>query len=183
MTRPSLQSNPERERKVVRLVEYVRGCVDGQELHWPTIATATKIEMDIKGRDLFRTACRREKRPYETIIGIGVRLSSPETTVSIMGERAKRLRRGIRSAERVHKQLMARHGDKLDQRSKATMTTARIGFETIRAFESEAMERLFSASTDPAKAIPPPPQARAVNQAKTAMQDLIRGLFDSLSPT
>lgn len=143
-----IESIPERERQYGTLVEYFAGRADGDELLWEQIANETKIPMDATGRALVRRALRKVKRPYEAVRGEGVRLSSSDNTMKIMGGKFVRIDNAVRRADRTRAELSTRHLDQLPRRQKEQMLVLAGFFGTVRAFAKEASAKVLGTGTN-----------------------------------
>ena len=140
-----LTSQPEIEAKIARLVDYFDGLADGEEILWIRIEADTGISMDVagKGRDYARKALRRLKRPYESIPKEGIRLSSPETAMTIVNKGFTRIDGAVRVADRTQRQLQERHLEKMSPQDQQKMIVSAGFFGAVRAFAKQASAKLL----------------------------------------
>jgi hypothetical protein len=108
------------------LVDYLTKAGDGEMLSWERIEadTGVRCRNDTKGRrgrQLVGRALQKAKRPYETHRGVGVKMSSAESTPVIMQHKVEGVVRAVSRAGRTHKQLVTRHYDQLDDGAKRKM--------------------------------------------------------------
>jgi hypothetical protein len=138
-----LTSIPEREEQVSQLKTYFAEQADGEDLSWLRIEADTGIKMNALGRDLVRNALKKLRRPYEAVRGEGVRLSSPDNTMTIMKGRFARIDNSVRRADRTRHQLSERHLEQLSAVDKQKMLTLAGFFGAVRAFAGEAAAKLL----------------------------------------
>lgn len=140
-----LISNAERESEVARLASYFEQLPDGEELLWMRIESDTGMSMAVsgRGRALVRKALRRLKRPYEALVGEGIRLSAPDTAMTIVRGRFCRIDGAVRVADRTQKQLQQRHLEQMSSDDQRRMLLAAGFFGAIRAHAKEARTKLL----------------------------------------
>lgn len=136
-------STPEREKQLATLIEYFGGRSDGDELTWLAIEHETGVPMNETGKQLARSALRKNARPYEAVRGIGVRLSAPQSALSIMGSRFLRIDNSVRRADKTRQQLTERHLEQMPSQDQQKMLTLAAFFGTVRAFAKEASKRVL----------------------------------------
>lgn len=141
-------SNQKRQTQIARLVEYVNGMNDGEELSWLRIEADTSIDMrGQSGRSLLRRACEKAKRPYETLPGIGIRLSSAESAMPIVQSSFVRIDNAVRRADRTRKNVATRHLDQLPSTEKHKMLLLAGFFGAVKAFAKDASSKLLPPAT------------------------------------
>lgn len=138
----AFKSIQDTEVKVQTLKEYFEAQPDGDELSWMRIEADTGIAMDLRGKGLARTALKKLRRPYEALRGQGLRLSSPESAIVIMGGKFGRIDNAVRRADRTRACLQDRHLAQMNQRDQSKMLTLAGFFGAVRAFATEAGQRL-----------------------------------------
>lgn len=124
------KSSQQREEQIQKLADYLGAIPDGEEVKWIRIEADTQIAMSEEGRELVRVALRRLKRQdYETVRGVGIRLSAPGSVLAILAAKTQRAMSAAKSADKSAQRLEARHGDAMttDQRQKLTMFRATMG--------------------------------------------------------
>lgn len=136
-------SIPERETQVAKLMDSIGAVADGTEISWLKLEHDTAIKMDMHGRALVRIALRKLRRPYEAVRGVGIRVSSHDTAMSIMGQRFIRIDNSVRRADRTREQLSDRHLAQMSTQDQQRMLTLAGFFGTVRAFAKEASSRIL----------------------------------------
>jgi hypothetical protein len=138
------ESSPERQQQCEALSEYLAPQPDGEELTWERIEAETHLSMRARsvGRRLVRDALRKLKRPYEAIVGKGVRLSEPSTAMTIVRGRVHRINGAVDIASKTQAILQERHLAKMSDEEQRKMIMAAAFFATVRAIAYENRERM-----------------------------------------
>lgn len=135
------RTNEKREEAIAKLAEYVTPMKDGEELPWIRIEADTGIKMDQDGRDLFRAALRRiGRQDYERQIGVGVRLSTADTTLQIMGAKVKSAYEAAKRVEKAGKRLEERHRDQFTAAQAQGLQLVRATIGALRAVVSSSRD-------------------------------------------
>jgi hypothetical protein len=109
-----IEPNTKRREDLVKLRDWVAGQPNGARLSWVEIETATSVDMrDQYGRNLFRSACHREKRRYLTIPGGGVELSSKDNALEIVQRKNAVVAKSIKRAALQNGDVVTRHVDEM----------------------------------------------------------------------
>lgn len=139
------ETTPERLLQCEKLAEYLHSQPDGEELSWERIEADTHITMRPRtfGRPLVWKVLRKIKRPYEAIVGVGVRLSAPSTAMTIVRGRFLRINGAVNIASRTQQQLQDRHLDKMSAEEQRKMIMAAAFFATVRAIAHENRQRML----------------------------------------
>jgi hypothetical protein len=153
MAKKRFETTPERQMQMKKLGEYFDTQPDGEEFSWDRIESETRIPMRPRGpgRALVWKTLKRLKRPYEAIVGIGLRLSSPETALTIVHGKFRRMDGAVRVATRTQKILSDLHLDKMSGDEQRKMIMAAAFFATVRMIVQENREQM------PPTALPEPP--------------------------
>ena len=136
---------PEMLLQCEQLKEYLSGQPDGEDLSWERIEADTRVPMRTRtpGRAMVRHVLRKMKRPYEAIIGKGIRLSSPNTALAIVHGKFVRINGAVRVASRTQQQLQDRHLGKMSGEEQRKMIAAAAFFATVRAIALENRSRML----------------------------------------
>lgn len=138
----AVKSVPETELKIQKLKDYFESQADGDELSWMRIESDTGVTMDYRGKGLARSALRKLRRPYEALRGHGLKMSSPDSAITIMGGKFVRIDAAVRRADRTRACLQDRHLVQMSHKDQAKMLALAGFFGAVRAFASEAGQRL-----------------------------------------
>lgn len=140
-----LQSNQEKQKQVAQLAQFFADRGDGEEISWMRIEAETGIPMRSRdvGRQLARLALRRIRRPYETLRGVGVRLSAPDNSITIVRGRFCRIDGAVRAADRTQKELSRRHLEQMSPQDQQRMIVSAGFFGAIRSIAKETSTKLL----------------------------------------
>jgi len=125
-----------------KLTEYFNAQPDGEELTWLRIEADTGVKMAKHGRSLARRALRN--RPYESICGQGIRLSSAESALSIAHGRLVRIDQSVRRADKVQQELQTRHLNEMKVGEQQRLLMLASFFGAIRTVAKNATSKVFS---------------------------------------
>lgn len=139
------KSNAKTQEEIQTLVTYFEGMPDGEEILWIRIEADTHLSMDVRGpgRANARRALRLLKRPYEAIVGSGIRLSAPDSAMTIVRSRFVRIDGAVKVADRTQRELSTRHLEQMHADDKRRMLVAAGFFGAIRAFAKDARPKLL----------------------------------------
>lgn len=136
-------SIPEREAQVAKLAEYFAGLPDGEEVLWIRIEADAGVKMSTTGKALARLALNKIKREYVPVRGDGIRLSSPDNAMEIMGGRFIRIDNAVRRADRTRSRIAERHFEHMTKQDQQKMLTLAGFFGAVRTFAKEAQAKLL----------------------------------------
>jgi hypothetical protein len=130
------ESNQEKQVQIEQLKEFFAMQKDGATLSWLEIEQGARVSMDYpgEGRDMARVALKRLSRAYETLHGKGIRLSSPDNALVIVGCRVRKVGRQVSLGRRTLK-FVSKHRDQMlsDERGKLDVAAGFFGaFETAK---------------------------------------------------
>jgi hypothetical protein len=109
-----LAPNLKRREDLVALRAFVANAPNGARLSWVEIETATSVVMRGQyGRNLFRSACHRERRRYLTIPGAGIELSSKDNALEIVERKNKKIVHAIKRSASENADVVTRHVDEM----------------------------------------------------------------------
>ena len=114
---------PERRSKVKKLRELFDRQSDGATISWLEIERDTGISMGASGdgRDLARTALHLNHRPYVTLHGSGIELSSPTNAVDISLSVADAVSSAMQVGKRRVDWTLVRHAEAMEADVKRRM--------------------------------------------------------------
>lgn len=101
-------------KETLKLVDYFGRCKPGQQMTYESIENATGVTMDERGKSFMRTALHKLKIEYSVIIGKGIKLADPGTTMPIVVHKLGRIDKAVKRAERSQKNLQQKFFDSLD---------------------------------------------------------------------
>lgn len=85
------------------LVNYLKDVEHGQILSYQQIEKDTGVKMDNPaGRGYLRTACKKLKREYSCIRGVGIQLASAETANTLVIGRLVKIDNAVKRGERTY---------------------------------------------------------------------------------
>lgn len=85
------------------LVNYLKNVEHGQILSYQQIEKDTGVEMSKnKGRSYLRTACKKLKREYSCLRGVGIKLASADTATTLIIGRLVRIDNAVKRGERTY---------------------------------------------------------------------------------
>lgn len=137
-----LVTTPENAERLAKLQAFFRELGDGEEASWLRVEHDTGIKMDALGKDLARHAMKREKRPYESIRGVGVRMSHHEAVGRIMIRRLKRIDGAVTNADQEQRSLQTRHLEQMASGAQQKMLMLASFFGAIRTIAKQANTQL-----------------------------------------
>ena len=132
------ETTAERQQQIEKLAEYIGKQPDGAELRWLQVEHETDIKMDPKGRDLVRYVVRKRlKREYDTDIGTGIVLSSPQNGLGIVLRACERIGGAIKGAAKKHRRVADRHLPEMSTADQQQMLQLRGFTGTLATFAKE----------------------------------------------
>jgi hypothetical protein len=123
--------NEQRRADLEKLRDRVLTLSDGEIVSWLELEQSTGVKMDDRGRDLFRLACSRLKRPYKANPGNGVEMSSSTNALDIVADKTKRVTSALETARETTDQVAGRHLDQMDGEARKKIEHHRAVFATI----------------------------------------------------
>ena len=144
----NLKTNPETVERQTKIRVWLESQADGATLTWLDIEKHTGIPMratpvkGVRGRDLVRGVLKRMRRTYESIPSVGIRLSAPETSVSITQEKVARVLSGIRAVSHSASVNLERHGEQMSGTDRDKLTRTSATFDTIKMLATETKHTL-----------------------------------------
>ena len=135
MTADRFSPNLERQERARKLREFLSPQPNGARFSWLEIEIATGVSMSpLKGdgRDLVREALDRLRRPYLSIQGLGIELSSRDNATQIGDEASERVVEQMRLSQRKIDRTIARHEDELDSAAKTRLARQSAQLGTFR---------------------------------------------------
>jgi hypothetical protein len=138
-------SIPKVQETIGKIARILEERADGVEMLWEDIEKISGISMDPKGpgRGYVRRALKLLRRPYEAVRAQGIRLSAPNTAMTIIRGRVVRVDGALRVAARTQRQLQERHLEQMTSDEQRRMLMAAGFFGAIRAMAKENSVKLF----------------------------------------
>lgn len=138
--------------ETLRLEQFVRELPEGAFVAYDDIAQATSIQMDVRGKYLLRTACKRAERYYRCDPGTGIELDCPENTMGIVTGKTKRVSRALHRTYLVSTTLSERYLPRLQDSARQQLTALTSLLGAVQAM-SRGLSRIYSSRP---QALPPP---------------------------
>jgi len=121
-------------KETLMIENYLRDIPDGQTVLFEVIQKETGVKMDERGKTYMRTALKRLKREYSSIIGSGIELACPENTISIVGHAVRKIDNSVKRGEKKTKNLSNQFYDDLSNEEKKALNFLSAMFGGIRAY-------------------------------------------------
>jgi hypothetical protein len=131
-------SIPEIQQAVAKLVEFFRDVPDGEDVAWLRVEAETGVTMDEHGKPLVRRALKKLGRPYASVRGVGLRMSSAENALSIVQGGFVRVDNALRRTDKTREVLAARHLDQMTPGDQQKMLVLAGFFGAVRTFARDA---------------------------------------------
>lgn len=140
------KSSQQVQKSIAILAKCYDKHADGDVVTWVDLEKESGLPMRVSGtgRIYARRALKRIRRPYETLPGVGVRLSSRDNAIIIVHGRFRRIDGAVRVAERTQKQLTDRHLEQMSTDDQRKILLAASFFGAIRAIAKSEEYRLCS---------------------------------------
>jgi len=116
----------------IKLISYIESLSDGQFLKYSQIQGESGVNMDTAGKSYLRTACKRLKREYSCIKGIGIELASEKTANNIIVHSLVKIDRTVRRAEKKYNNLTVSFYEKLSPQEQKQINFIGAAFGAIR---------------------------------------------------
>jgi hypothetical protein len=103
------EPNQERKADTEALLSFIDQTGDGTTVSWVEIEQLSGVQMNARGRELFRRAMRKRNREYFPLPGSGVRFSDPRNTIDIVRLRDSRITGAAKRSSKASSRLQTRH--------------------------------------------------------------------------
>lgn len=115
------------------LIKYLEGVEHGQILSYQKIEQDTGVKMNTpEGRSYLRTACKRLRREYSCLRGVGIELASPKTATTLIVGRLVKIDNAVKRAERTYNNVSVAFYDELSQEEQRQINFVGAAFGAIR---------------------------------------------------
>lgn len=131
----------------LKLVGYIQDIPNGQILTFDQIERDTKINMDAKGKTYLRTACRKLKREYSPVIGIGIELASAKSATGIVSSKLIKIDRAVIRGEKTYHNVSSKFYDELAPQEQKQINFIGAVFGAIRVAAKNGKNYLKSANS------------------------------------
>lgn len=138
MSANRFEPNVQRREDLRKLAEFVATLADGRRVSYVEFEQATAVKMDLRGRALLRLACKRSKRPYLSLLGHGVELSSPQNGMEIVDKCGCRVVSALTAAREVTELVSGRHAGEMTQEDRNRLSHRSAVFATVELSTSLA---------------------------------------------
>lgn len=88
--------------ETLTIINYLQDIPHGQYLTYAQIQKDTKVAMDVKGKSYLRTACKKLKREYSPVRGIGIELASAKTATGLVANRLIKIDKAVKRGEKTY---------------------------------------------------------------------------------
>lgn len=149
-----MKSTQENQKARAVLQSYFERQADGETLSWLDIEQATGVKMDPPGRNRVRVVLNSLKRPFESIRGSGIRLSSPNTINTIVAGRGKSVGNAIKRWSKTIKHGTVRHLSAMEGDDKDRLINAASFAGALEGVMSNATKALVADTKELPKADP-----------------------------
>jgi hypothetical protein len=134
------KSDQIRQTEISKVQIVLQALADGATISWVELEQQSGIKMhpsDAPGRNYARCAMHRLKRPYETLRGVGLRMSAPTNAITIAHGKFARIDGALRVADKTNHHLTTRHLEKMAPEEQRKLIIMGGFFGAVRAMASE----------------------------------------------
>ena len=115
------------------LISYLKDVEHGQILSYQQIEQDTGVKMDTPtGKSYLRTACKKLKREYSCLRGVGIELASAKTASTLVVGRLVRVDNAVKKAERTYKNVSLAFYNELPPQEQKQINFIGAAFGAIR---------------------------------------------------
>ena len=115
------------------LVNYLKSVEHGQILSYQQIEQETGVKMNTPaGRSYLRTACKKLKREYSCIRGVGIKLASADTATTLIIGRLVRIDNAVKRGERTYNNVSVAFYNELEPAEQRQINFVGAAFGAIR---------------------------------------------------
>jgi hypothetical protein len=115
------------------LMNYLKDVEHGQILSYQQIEQDTSVKMNTPaGRSYLRTACKKLKREYSCIRGIGIKLADKHTATTLVIGRLVKIDNAVKRGERTYNNVSIAFYNELSPLEQRTINFVGAAFGAIR---------------------------------------------------
>ena len=115
------------------LVNYLKDVEHGQILSYQQIEQDTGVKMNtMAGRSYLRTACKKLKREYSCLRGVGIKLADKETATTLVIGRLVKIDNAVKRGERTYNNVSIAFYNELSPAEQKTINFVGSAFGAIR---------------------------------------------------
>lgn len=133
--------------ETLAIINYLESIAHGQILSYAEIETNTGVKMDNTGKSYLRSACRKLRREYSAIHGIGIELASAKTATGIVVTRLVRIDKAVKRAEKTVNNVTVDFYDQFSPQEQKQINFLGAVFGAIRVSAQNGKHYLKNAST------------------------------------
>ena len=125
------EPNERRQKDIEALRVYIAALADGAHVSWVEVTQASGVEMNARGKALVSLVAKRLRRPYLSLPGDGIAMSSTTNALDIVGGKTKRFIGALAIAKETTEQVAGRHMNELPQAEKNRLMHHQAVFATL----------------------------------------------------
>ena len=88
--------------ETLKIINYLQDIPHGQLLTYADVEKDTGVKMDLKGKSYLRTACKKMKREYTPVYGVGYELASAENAIGLVTHRLVKIDKAVKRGEKTY---------------------------------------------------------------------------------
>lgn len=137
------------------LVNYLQDVEHGQILSYQQIEKDTGVKMDsAAGRSYLRTACKKLKREYSCLRGVGIKLMSADTATELIIGRLVKIDNAVKRGEKTYNNVSLAFYNELSPDEQKQINFVGAAFGAIRVAAENGKFCLRNATKITAPALP-----------------------------
>lgn len=115
------------------LIKYLEGVEHGQILSYQKIEQDTGVNMSTPaGKSYLRTACKKLRREYSCLRGVGIELASPKTATTLIVGRLVKIDNAVKRGERTYHNVSVAFYNELPPQEQKQINFIGAAFGAIR---------------------------------------------------
>jgi len=132
--------------ETLRIVNYLEDIPHGTLLLYKQIETDCDVPMDTKGKSYLRTACKKLKREYSPVRGIGIELASAKTATGLVVGRLIKIDKAVKRGEKTFDNIVPVFYEEFSSQEQKQLNFVGAAFGAIRV-AAENGKRFLKNST------------------------------------
>jgi len=119
----------EPSKEMLAIKAFVSPMPDGAFIRYEDVENATRVPMEVKGKQYLRSALDSLGRSWRCDKGVGIELESPNNSMHIITEKVRRVSSAVKKGHKVTSRLIEHHLEDMNQddRSRATAVASLLG--------------------------------------------------------
>ena len=114
------------------LIKYLKTVEHGQILSYQKIEQETGVKMDTAGKSYLRTACKKLKREYSCLRGVGIEMASTKTASTLVIGRLVKIDNAVKRGERTYNNVSMAFYNELPAQEQKQINFVGAAFGAIR---------------------------------------------------